>query len=45
MSKCSTYFEGHDSAGALIESYPDADEVKADIETLDTYLRGLRRRR
>lgn len=45
MSKCSTYFEGHDSAGALIETYPDADEVKEDIEILDTYLKTLRRRR
>lgn len=45
MSKCSIYFEGHDSAGPLIESYPDADEVKEDIETLNTYLAELRRRR
>jgi energy-coupling factor transporter ATP-binding protein EcfA2 len=45
MSKCSIYFEGHDSAGALIESYPDAEEVKEDIEILKTYLNELRRRR
>ncbi|WP_299208151.1 AAA family ATPase [uncultured Dokdonia sp.] len=45
MSKCSTYFQGHDSAGALIEGYPDADEVNTDIEILDTYLRALRKRR
>jgi len=45
MSKCSTYFHGHDSAGALIESYPDADEVKSDIEVLDNYVKELRKRR
>ena len=45
MSKCSIFFDGHDSAGELIESYPDADEVKNDIGVLETYLKELRKRR
>lgn len=45
MSKCSTYFDGHDSAGELIESYPSAEEVRIDIDILDTYLKELRKRR
>jgi energy-coupling factor transporter ATP-binding protein EcfA2 len=45
MSKCSTMFSGHDSAGELIQNLPDAEEVKADIELLETYITELRKRR
>lgn len=45
MKKCSTFFDGHDSAGALIENYPDAEEVKVDIEILENYVKKLRKRR
>jgi len=45
MSRCSTMFLGHDSAGTLIESMPDAEEVKADLKILIDYTAQLRPRR
>ncbi len=38
-------FLGHDSAGALIESMPDAEEVKDDLKILIDYTAQLRPRR
>ena len=45
MSKCSTYFTGHDTAGTLIEETPDSDEFLADLTILEEYIRTIRRRR
>ncbi|MEJ2884592.1 AAA family ATPase [Pedobacter sp. GR22-6] len=45
MSKCSTYFLGHDTAGALIESIPDAAEVQADVLLLEKFIADMRKRR
>lgn len=45
MSKCSTYFLGHDSAGALIEDMPKADEFLADIQILEEFAKEIRKRR
>jgi len=45
MSKASTYFLGHDTAGELIEEYPNIDEVKEDLNTLNEYVKKLRKRR
>ena len=45
MSKASTYFWGHDTAGELIEEYPNIDEVKNDISLLEIYVKELRKRR
>jgi energy-coupling factor transporter ATP-binding protein EcfA2 len=45
MSKCSTYFFGHDSAGALIEQMPDSAEFLSDIKTLDDFAKVIRSRR
>ena len=45
MTKCSNMFSGHDSTGALIQSLPDAEEVRADLEILKTYTAQLRKRR
>lgn len=45
MSKCSTYFLGHDSAGALIEDMPDATEFLADIQMLEDFAKDIRKRR
>jgi len=45
MSKCSTMFLGHDSAGALIENIPDSEEVKADLKVLNDYVTQFRPRR
>lgn len=45
ISKCSTMFLGHDSAGELIESVPDTEEVKADLKILTDYITQFRPRR
>ena len=45
MSKCSTYFTGHDTAGALIEEMPDAAEFLSDILILETFTAEIRKRR
>ncbi len=45
MNKCSTYFNGHDSAGTLIEEMQSIDEIKIDIETLENFVKEIRRRR
>jgi len=44
MSKCSTMFTGHDSAGDLIEAVPDSDEVNTDVGILEAYIKELRSR-
>lgn len=41
MSKCSTYFKGHDSAPALREPFPPIEEVSADLDALDTFDKEL----
>lgn len=45
MSKCSTYFTGHDTAGTLIEEMPDSDEFLADIKILEEFIKDIRNRR
>ncbi|WP_231556217.1 AAA family ATPase [Gillisia sp. Hel_I_29] len=45
MSKCSTYFTGHDTAGTLIEEIPDSAEFLADLTVLEDYINTIRRRR
>ncbi|MCT3788711.1 AAA family ATPase [Elizabethkingia anophelis] len=45
MSKCSTYFTGHDTAGTLIEEMPDSDEFSADLKVLEDYIKDIRKRR
>lgn len=45
MSKCSTYFTGHDTAGALIEEMPDSDEFLTDLNILEKYIAEMRKRR
>jgi len=45
MSKCSTYFTGHDTAGTLIEEMPDSDEFLADLTILENYVAEIRKRR
>jgi energy-coupling factor transporter ATP-binding protein EcfA2 len=37
MSKCSTYFRGHDSAPAAGDPYPTIDEIEADIESIESF--------
>ena len=45
MSKCSTYFTGHDTAGALIEEMPDSNDFLADLKVLEKYIDDIRKRR
>ncbi len=45
MSKCSTYFTGHDTAGTLIEEMPDSAEFLADLTILENYVAEIRKRR
>ena len=46
MGKCSTYFEGHDTAiGLGVTEMPDIDELLADITALDIYFKALKKRR
>lgn len=45
MSKCSTYFRGHDTAGTLIEEMPNSDDFLADLKILEDYIKNIRNRR
>ena len=45
MTKCSRWLPGHDQAAAARADIPDPDTLQADIETLDTWVKGIRRRR
>jgi len=45
MSKCSTYFTGHDTSGTLIEEIPNSDEFLADLKILEDYIKVIRKRR
>lgn len=45
MSKCSTYFTGHDTAGTLIEEMPNSDEFLADLKVLEEYIKEIDKRR
>lgn len=45
MSKCSTYFTGHDTAGTLIEEMPNSTEFLADLTVLEDYIQKIRKRR
>jgi hypothetical protein len=44
MTKCSTYFGGHDEAAAINEDPPGPDEVRSDIKSLEDWVAGMRRR-
>ena len=45
MSKCSTYFTGDDTAGALIEEMPDSAGFLSDVKILEEYIKEIRLRR
>jgi energy-coupling factor transporter ATP-binding protein EcfA2 len=45
MSKCSTYFAGHDTAGTLIEEMPDSAEFLADIKIIEDFIKIIDKRR
>lgn len=41
MSKCSTYFRGHDSAPGVGDAYPTINEVEADLSVIDEFNKEL----
>ena len=45
MTKCSKWLRGHDQAAAARADVPEPSAVKADIETLETWVVAIRRRR
>jgi hypothetical protein len=45
MTKCSRWLPGHDQAPAEGVALPDPNELKADIEALDTWVKTILRRR
>lgn len=45
MSKCSKWLPGHDQAAAARAPVPEADELKADIEALESWVATIRKRR
>lgn len=45
MSKCSKYFWGHDSSGALIEEMPNSSEFLSDVKVLEDFVKLIRDRR
>jgi energy-coupling factor transporter ATP-binding protein EcfA2 len=45
MTKCSTWLPGHDKAAAARAPVPAAGELKADIEALEQWVAGIRKRR
>ncbi|NAZ70700.1 AAA family ATPase [Vibrio toranzoniae] len=45
MSKCSTYMHGHDRSSELGCDFPDYDELKQDVDSLEEYFKKLKKRR
>lgn len=45
MSKCSKWLPGHDQAAAARAPVPEPDDLKADIEALESWVATIRRRR
>ena len=45
MSNCSKWLPGHDQAAAARADIPDPGTLKADIETLESWVNGIRKRR
>lgn len=41
MSKCSTYFRGHDSAPAIGDPYPTTAEIEQDLDAINIFLTEL----
>lgn len=45
MTKCSKWLPGHDQAAAARAEIPEPPALRADIEALETWVSGIRRRR
>lgn len=45
MSKCSTFLRGHDQSSAINQPFPKPNEVKDDIDALDSWIKVIRKRR
>lgn len=45
MTRCSKWEGGHDQALAVNEPVPPPDELKADVDALETWVKGIQTRR
>ena len=45
MTKCSKWLPGNDQAGAARQDVPGPKELKADIDSLEGWVRAIRQRR
>lgn len=45
MTKCSRWLRGHDQAAAARAPVPGADELKADIDALESWVKAINKRR
>ncbi|HFX1062826.1 TPA: ATPase, partial [Pseudomonas aeruginosa] len=45
MTKCSRWLRGHDQAAAARAPVPGPDELKADIDALDSWVKAINKRR
>lgn len=45
LEKCNTYFTGHDTSPEIGSSYPEYEEVKADVIEMEEYFIRLKKRR
>lgn len=45
VTKCSKWLPGHDQAAAARADIPDPAVLEADIETLESWVSGIRKRR
>jgi hypothetical protein len=45
MTKCSRWLRGHDQAAAARAPIPDPKELRADIETLESWVKAINKRR
>lgn len=45
MTKCSKWLTGHDQAPAARSPIPGTDELKTDIDGLETWVKTIRQRR
>ena len=45
MTKCSKWLPGHAQSPAAKEDIPEPSDLKSDIETLETWIKEIRKRR
>ena len=45
MSTCSTYLRGHDTSPADNRPFPEPEEIKGDIQALESWVKGIKQKR